>query len=177
MLFGECLSGALYWNDFLMLARKHGFNDPRLVRSSRIKIGCREIEKKVGNIAFFSATYRLFKIPGLDCAFEDYGQAVVYKGSVKTSPEVFILDEHHKFEKKRVVPVCRNTFKMLHDSRFKGHFDFLGSGEIHYGSFSGCYTAAATPSSTFSMPALIGSSISRILPPKETMQRSNDTCC
>ncbi len=128
MLYGECLSGALYWNDFLMLAHKHGFVDPRLVRCSPLNIGCREIKKKVGNVKFFSATFRLFKILDLDCACEDYGQAVIYKGSIETSPKVFVLDERCKFEKDRVVPVCRNTMKLLHGSRFKDHFDFIGNG-------------------------------------------------
>jgi len=31
LLYGECLGGALYWNDFLRLAHRHGFADPRLV--------------------------------------------------------------------------------------------------------------------------------------------------
>ena len=31
VLYGECLGGALYWNDFLRLARAAGFADPRLV--------------------------------------------------------------------------------------------------------------------------------------------------
>ena len=31
VLYGECLGGALYWNDFLRLARGAGFIDPRLV--------------------------------------------------------------------------------------------------------------------------------------------------
>ena len=31
VLHGECLSGALYWGDFLSIARKVGFADPRLV--------------------------------------------------------------------------------------------------------------------------------------------------
>ncbi len=133
MLYGECLSGALYWNDFLSLARKNGFNDPRLVSCSQIGILSSEIKKKMGNIGFFSATYRLFKIPELECTCEVYGQAVVYKGNIKTSPEIFILDEIHKFEIGRAVSVCRNTSKMLHDTRFKEAFDFFGSGEIHYG--------------------------------------------
>lgn len=47
VLFGECLSGALYWNDFLTLSRRHGFNDPRLVSDSVITISNKEIEKKV----------------------------------------------------------------------------------------------------------------------------------
>ena len=32
-LYGECLGGALYWNDFLSLAKGAGFHDPRLVTS------------------------------------------------------------------------------------------------------------------------------------------------
>lgn len=47
VLFGECLSGALYWNDFLTIARRHGFNDPRLVTDSRITISNKAIEKRV----------------------------------------------------------------------------------------------------------------------------------
>lgn len=47
VLFGECLSGALYWNDFLTVARRHGFNDPRLVSDSRITVSNKKIEKRV----------------------------------------------------------------------------------------------------------------------------------
>lgn len=47
VLFGECLSGALYWNDFLTIARRHGFNDPRLVSDSKITVKNKQIEKKV----------------------------------------------------------------------------------------------------------------------------------
>ena len=38
VLFGECLSGALYWNDFERLAQKCGFTDPRLVKDSEITV-------------------------------------------------------------------------------------------------------------------------------------------
>jgi arsenite methyltransferase len=38
VLFGECLSGALYWNDFERLAQKCGFSDPRLVKDSEITV-------------------------------------------------------------------------------------------------------------------------------------------
>ena len=48
MLFGECLSGALYWNDFLEIARRHGFNDPRLLSDSRITISNKKVAAKVG---------------------------------------------------------------------------------------------------------------------------------
>ena len=36
VLYGECLSGALYWNDFINLSLKHGFDDPRLIDDRRV---------------------------------------------------------------------------------------------------------------------------------------------
>ena len=33
VLWGECLSGALYWNDFLHYSKKAGFTDPRSVEN------------------------------------------------------------------------------------------------------------------------------------------------
>ena len=47
VLFGECLSGALYWNDFLTLSRRHGFKDPRLVSDSVITVSNKAIEQRV----------------------------------------------------------------------------------------------------------------------------------
>merc|ERR1712176_643055 len=60
VLWGECLSGALYWNDFINLAKKAGFGDPRLVKDSRITIENKKVQEKIGHINFFSATYRLW---------------------------------------------------------------------------------------------------------------------
>ena len=61
VLYGECLSGALYWNDFENLAKKTGFLDPRLVEDDIITIKNEAVEAKIGHIEFYSATYRLFK--------------------------------------------------------------------------------------------------------------------
>jgi len=94
ILWGECLSGALYWNDFLKTARKAGFTDPRSVKNNPITIENIELQEKCGDIAFFSVTYRLFKIEGLEEDCEDYGQAVAYKGSIENNPTSFDLDDH-----------------------------------------------------------------------------------
>ncbi|MGB5083507.1 MAG: methyltransferase domain-containing protein, partial [Methylocystis silviterrae] len=80
VLYGECLGGALYWGDFLALAKAAGFGDPRLVTSRPLEITDPEVEQKIGAARFYSATYRLFKIDALEPACEDYGQAVIYKG-------------------------------------------------------------------------------------------------
>lgn len=140
VLHGECLSGALYWNDFLTLARESGFVDPRLVEDRPLGINDDAVAEKLGGAGFWSATYRLFKLDGLEPACEDYGQAVVYKGTVPGHPTRFVLDNHHVIETGKAFPVCGNTWKMLAETRFAPHFDFIGSFDTHYGIFPGCGT-------------------------------------
>ncbi|MGF1543871.1 MAG: methyltransferase domain-containing protein [Parvularculaceae bacterium] len=139
---GECLAGALYWNDFLNLSKAAGFADPRLVEDRQLAIGDATLAAKLAPATFHSATYRLFKIDGLEPACEDYGQAAVYRGGVPQSEGAFRLDNHHFLEKGRIFPVCGNTYRMLSESRFAPHFDFIGDGETHYGIFPGCGTSS-----------------------------------
>ncbi len=138
VLWGECLSGALYWNDFLNIAKKAGFTDPRAVEDRRITIENEEVEALVGDISFYSVTYRLMKIDGLESDCEDYGQAVAYRGGIPENEMAFLLDDHHYFPKGKMMTVCGNTYKMLHDTRFKQYFDFYGTWDVHYGIFEGC---------------------------------------
>ncbi len=141
VLYGECLGGALYWNDFLPMAKQAGFLDPRLVTSRPIEITNDAVKQKLGQAKFFSATYRLFKLGGLESACEDYGQAVIYKGGLEEEPDAFELDGHHLIEKGKVFPVCGNTWRMLAETRFAAHFDFIGDFSTHYGIFPGCGTS------------------------------------
>ncbi|MGB4247221.1 MAG: methyltransferase domain-containing protein [Pseudohongiellaceae bacterium] len=138
VLYGECLGGALYWNDFLGMARKAGFNDPRLVEDRPLTITDPELAARTGTIGFYSATYRLFRLGALENDCEDYGQAVIYRGSMPNHPHRFVLDKHHDIETGRVFPVCGNTWRMLQDTRFAPHFDFIGDFTRHYGLFEGC---------------------------------------
>ena len=79
-MWGECISGALYTGDFMSIAKKVGFSDPRVLSQSEIAINDPQMCKLVGNARFFSITYRLFKLPGLlEAACEDYGQIAIYK--------------------------------------------------------------------------------------------------
>ena len=138
VLYGECLGGALYWNDFLRLARQAGFADPRLLGDQPLAVSDAELAARVGDIRFFSASYRLFNIAGLEDACEDHGQAVVYRGTVPDQRRRFVLDKHHVMETGRVFPVCGNTFRMLRETRFAAHFDFIGDFSQHFGLFEGC---------------------------------------
>jgi SAM-dependent methyltransferase len=141
ILHGECLSGALYWGDFLKIAKDAGFDDPRLVTNRPLGIQDPDVLSKLQQIKFFSATYRLFKLEGLEPQCEDYGQAVRYRGTVAGADAKFRLDEHHVIEAGRIFPVCGNTWRMLADTRFAPHFDFFGDFSRHYGVFAGCGTA------------------------------------
>lgn len=138
VLYGECLSGALYWNDFLTLARGAGFGDPRRVTHRPLTVENPELEARVAPVKFISATYRLFKLGALEPACEDYGQAVIYKGTVPHAPHALALDDHHVMETGKVFPVCGNTWMMLHDTRLAPHFEFIGNFDTHYGIFEGC---------------------------------------
>ena len=138
VLYAECLGGALYWNDFLRFAHRQGFADPRLVTDRPLAITDPDLAPRVGALCFFSATYRLFKLDGLETACEDHGQAVIYRGGIPDSTDRFVFDKHHDIETGRVFPVCGNTWRMLRETRFAAHFDFIGDFSRHYGLFAGC---------------------------------------
>ena len=138
VLLGECLGGALYWNDFLDIARKAGFSDPRLVTSRPLEISDTALHEKLGAAQFSSATYRLFKLDDLEAGCENYGQTVIYRGGVDHHEAVLQLDAHHSIKRGEIFPVCGNTWRMLHDTRFKPYFEFIGTFDHHYGIFPGC---------------------------------------
>jgi len=143
VLYAECLGGALYQADFVSLARRAGFLDPRVVSASPISIQHDEISSRVGAARFSSVTYRLFKLDGLDEQCEDYGQSVVYRGGIEGAESVFWLDDHHAFERGRPERVCANTSAMLSSTRFAPWFDVIGARETHYGVFPCGPTMAA----------------------------------
>ncbi|AHJ96184.1 SAM-dependent methyltransferase [Hymenobacter swuensis DY53] len=72
VLYGECLNGALYTEDFRRLLHRIGVRDYRLTSSRRLTIDNPGIEVKVGNIGFYSLTVRAFKLD-LEDRCEDFG--------------------------------------------------------------------------------------------------------
>jgi len=140
VLHGECLSGALYWGDFIAIAKQAGFTDPRLVTHRPLAIGDPAVAAKLEGVKFHSATYRLFKLDGLEPQCEDYGQTVRYRGTIAGAQQAFELDAHHHIEAGQIFSVCGNSWRMLADTRFAPHFDFFGDFSRHYGIFPGCGT-------------------------------------
>lgn len=61
MLYGECLSGAFYTDEFIALSQKMGFHEPQLITQKPIIIEDNEIAAMLKGINFCSATYQLHK--------------------------------------------------------------------------------------------------------------------
>jgi len=135
LLYGECLSGALYWNDFLTLARQSGFADPRMIDTRALTIENPELEAMLGALKFASTTFRLFKLGGLELTREDYGQSAVYRGTAAHGETRFRLDQELELETGQAVRICGNTARMLTQSRFAPHFEVIGDTEAHRGAF------------------------------------------
>lgn len=140
VLYGECLGGALYWNDFISFAKMAGFKDPRVVEAAPITIENNEIKAKLAGYEFYSITYRLFKLDSLEADCEDYGQSVIYNGTIEGQEDGYQLDQGHYFKTGESKKVCGNTYMMLNNSRLNKHFKFAGSFESHQGIFPGCGT-------------------------------------
>lgn len=146
VLLGECLGGAMYVEDFRRLLASLGCDDYRIVSQSRIALTDPEIEAKAGMIDFHSITVRAFKLP-LEDKCEDYGQVATYLGGLADQPHAFTLDDHHRFERGRPVPVCGNTAAMLQDTRYAPYFRVEGDRGVHYGLFP-CGPATAVAPGT-----------------------------
>ena len=140
VLYAECLGGALYYRDFERMARNAGFVDPRVVSQSPVAVSSAHVKALIGDVRFYSITYRLWKLKGLEDACEDYGQSATYRGSIPETPVLFHLDGAHIFQKNKPERVCANTARMLSQTRFKDHFTITGDDSEHLGAFRDCST-------------------------------------
>ncbi len=133
-LYGECLGGAMYKEDFRRLMTKLGIPDVRILETRLLELEDPELFKKAGMIDFYSMTVRAFKVEQEDIC-EDFGHVAYYNGTIPEEPHRFILDDHHEFKTGMPVPVCGNTANMLSASRYKAHFKIAGDFSTHYGPF------------------------------------------
>ncbi len=146
VLLGECLGGALYWEDFRRILHDLGCPDVRAVKQNPISLDDPEVIAKIGMVNFNSVTVRAFKMP-LEDRCEDFGQVAVYLGSIAQHPHSFELDDHHLFETGRPLRVCGNTADMLASSRYGAHFQVLGEKSRHFGLFD-CTPGPSNPAAS-----------------------------
>ena len=150
VLRGECLSGAMYIEDFRRLMTSCGFVDFRYTSTSNLSFGNEEIENKLGFATFSSRTVRAFKLNDLEDICEDYGQVAYYDGSIPGYPHFFDLDDHHRFFTGKPMLVCGNSASMVSNTRYGKAFKVVGDRSVHYGKFdcspdnSGAATASGS---------------------------------
>ena len=154
VLFGECLSGAMYIEDFRRMLRDVGCLDYRVVSKGPIELHDPEVVRKAGMIDFYSLTIRTFKCDFEDIC-EDYGQVAYYNGTMEESSHAFMLDDHHLFKTGQPMPVCGNTAAMLSETHYGEHFRVEGDKVTHYGAFD-CSPALANVDSNASSAASAG---------------------
>jgi arsenite methyltransferase len=117
-LHAECLGGALYEHDLYDLLAETGFVDTRVVERRVL-----QTEVLGQPIVFSSITIRAQKFATpLDRRCEDYGQFATYTGAFSRTPARFHYDDSHVFERDRPTPVCRNTARMLSETRLARGF-------------------------------------------------------
>ncbi len=142
VLRGECISGAMYYEDFRRIMQRSGFVDFRYQSIRALDLDNEAIIEKVGFANFTERTVRAFKLDDLEDICEDYGQVAVYNGCISGHPHYFDLDDHHRFFTGKPLLVCGNTASMLSQTRFASAFAVTGDRAAHYGAFD-CRTAAS----------------------------------
>ena len=135
VLHGECISGAMYYEDFRRVMGKAGFADFRYMSVREINLNNEEIEEKIGFATFTERTVRAFKLDDLEDICEDYGQIAVYNGTIPGHPHSFALDDHHIFITGKPMQVCGNTASMVSETRFRDSFTLIGDRSTHFGAF------------------------------------------
>ena len=135
ILHGECISGAMYYEDFRRMMARSGFADFRYMSVRAIDLDNREILNKIGFANFSERTVRAFKLENLEDICEDYGQVAVYHGTIAEHPHSFDLDDHHHFVTGKPMLVCGNTAAMVSETRYASAFTVIGDRLVHYGAF------------------------------------------
>ena len=134
VLVGECLGGALYYEDFHRKMQEAGW--PYFVYTviDSIETSDLAIETKLGFTSFTSRTVRAVKCPDLEPTEEDYGQFAVYQGGMPEMPRYFDFDSNLRFVKNKPRALGGNAAKMLAASRYGKYFQ-ISPARAHRGPF------------------------------------------
>ncbi|XP_076146100.1 arsenite methyltransferase [Alosa pseudoharengus] len=162
VLWGECIGGALWWEDLNQLAKEVGFSTPLLVTASVITVDNPELEKLLDGYKFVSATYRLFKVPKCPSAEKCL---VMYDGNITGSEKTLEFDAQHTFKVDEVMEVGAEMGNILRCSRFASEFTFQSPGTP---SSPCCAKPQAVSSNPFELVEQLG---------KATPSPSTGGCC
>lgn len=134
ILRGECLSGAMYIEDFRRMLADFGVNAFYDVAVEELHLGDFRIQTKLGCIGFYSHTVRAIKSADLEDREENYGQTAEYLGTLPENKRYFDLSDEVRLIKGRPVAISGNMATMLVQSRYAPHFRVTPRG-AHLGIF------------------------------------------
>ena len=122
VLWGECVAGALHWQDFNQLSREAGFSRPYIVSVSPIPIDREDFKAVLGDAKFCAVTYRLFKVPA--GAVKYAACKVLYKGEMQGFEDSFDFDHLTRLPAAGVSCVSGDRVTCLKHSRFQEEVEF-----------------------------------------------------
>ncbi|KAI8052518.1 S-adenosyl-L-methionine-dependent methyltransferase [Syncephalis plumigaleata] len=112
---GECIGGALYTEDFL-----------RICKQEPVAVEDEALASIVGDAKFYSITYRLFKVDGLEDKEDEEGEGheyvATYLGSISDSPDAYVLDKNVKLTANQPISVSSNVARILQSGWLHDHF-------------------------------------------------------
>ena len=129
ILRGECLSGAMYIEDFRRMLADYGVRAFYDVAVEELHIGDFRIATKLGFATFYSHTVRAVKSDDLEDREENYGQTATYLGTLPENARYFDLTDEVRLIKDRPVAISGNMATMLTQSRYAPHFKVSARGE------------------------------------------------
>ena len=131
------LGGALFVEDFRRIAQGLGFHDPRYVVTRKTPLTDAEASLFPG-IAFATVTCRLLNSELTSDHCEDYGEEVVYDGTLPDYPDFFLFDKDIKFPAGKPCHVCDNVSVLgLGGCRYAKVITVKGDRSAHFGDIHG----------------------------------------
>ena len=141
----ERLAGAMFIEDFRRVCQQCGFYDPRYVMTWKTPLTEAEQAQYPG-IAFATITTRIMNSE-LTCDHcEDYGEEVIYDGSLPDYPDFFLYDKDIKFPANTQCHVCDNVSVLgLEGCRYAKVIKVIGDRSVHYGDIHGDHIIKTAP--------------------------------
>lgn len=141
----ERLGGAVFIEDFRRMAQGLGFHDPRYLMTWKTPVA-EEEQANYPDIAFATITSRLINSELNSDHCEDYGEEIVYDGSLPDYPEFFLFDKDIKFPSGKQCHVCDNVSVLgFEGCRYAKVIKVIGSRDVHCGDIHGDHIIKCAP--------------------------------
>lgn len=127
------------------MAQATGFHDPRYVITAKTRLSPEE-QASYPDIAFATVTSRSLNSELTSDHCEDYGEEIVYDGSLPDYPEFFLLNKDMKFFACQPCLVCDNVSVLrLSGCRYSKVINVIGDRSVHYGDIHGDHIIKTAP--------------------------------